>query len=73
MTSFVLQEVDEGDGMVKPAYLLECNCGGDVFFVSMTAIATAMPSHLHYQCSQCEQTYCTTGQCQIQLVDQSPR
>lgn len=60
MLEFKYQQIDDGTGIDKNGYLLECSCGGDIFFIFQLPI-----NHLHYQCAQCEQSYCTTDMCDL--------
>ncbi len=63
MLSFPLEQVDDGTGVDKEAYLMQCSCGGDVFYIFQPI--TVLQIHVHYQCAQCEQTYCTINACQL--------
>lgn len=70
MIEFKPEQIDDGTGVIKPGYLLECSCGGDIFYVFVPGYGYggAEPinsQHLHYQCGQCEQSYCTLNTCEL--------
>lgn len=66
MLNFNLQQINDGGGTDIMGFLLECSCGGDIFYVFVPEWAGQdAPLHLHYQCAQCEQSYCHAGICQI--------
>lgn len=60
--------IDDGSGQEYQALTAECNCGedSDVFFVFQIAGL----DHLHFQCAQCDQSYCPNGVCLLPQVPQ---
>jgi hypothetical protein len=55
MLTATVELIDDGSGIEQMAQLFQCTCtpDSDVFHVFMPA-----NGHLHFQCVQCEQTYC---------------
>jgi hypothetical protein len=47
------------DGISRTGGLLTCDCGVTAFYCYLVNLPEE--THLHYQCPDCQQTFCTQG------------